>query len=79
MSTMNPPKTNISPEVREHVATVLGRSIRAVAFWLAIALPFLYLPLVLNGFTGPEVVAFLALLAVNGAALVIGHDYGRDD
>lgn len=79
MSTMSPPGSNIFPDVREQIAPVLGRSLRAVAFWLAIALPFAYLPLVIDGLTGQEAVAFVALLAVNGAALVLGHDYHRDD
>lgn len=78
MSTMSPPESPTFPEVRTQVSRVLARSVEAVAFWLAIALPFLYFPLVLNGFTGQEAVAFAALLAVNAVALVVGHDHNRD-
>lgn len=79
MSTMSPPTSNTLPEVRKQVSAVLARSVEAVAFWLAVALPFLYLPLMLNGFTGQEAIAFAALLAVNAVALVVGHDHRRDD
>lgn len=79
MSTISPPHSNTLPDLRDRLATLLGRFLRAAAFWLAIALPFLYLPLVLNGFTGQEAVAFLALLVLNGGALVVGHDYHRDE
>lgn len=51
---------------------------RAVGFWLAVAIPFLYLPLVLDGFAGPdEILAFVALLVLNVVALVTGHGYRR--
>lgn len=51
---------------------------RAVAFWLAIALPFLYLPLLAGGLDGKaEAFAFVGLMVVNLVALVVGHEYGR--
>lgn len=78
MSTMSPPESPTFPEVRTQVSRALARSVEAVAFWLAIALPFLYFPLVLNGFTDQEAVAFAVLLAVNAVALVVGHDHRRD-
>jgi hypothetical protein len=52
--------------------------LRFVAFWAAIALPFLYLPLLVGGLTGGEPTVFGALLFANVAALVLGHDYHSD-
>lgn len=55
----------------------LVRSIEAAAFWTAITLPFLYLPLLLTGLsTGDRMVAFLGLVSLNVVALVVGHRYG---
>lgn len=50
---------------------------RAVAFWTAILLPFLYVPLLVGGLTGQELLVFGGLLVVNVVALVAGHDYAR--
>lgn len=58
----------------------LSRPIEAVAFWSAVALPFLYLPLLLSGLdTTDQVTAFILLVGLNVVALVIGHRYGRDE
>jgi len=56
----------------------LARPIRFVAFWVAVALPFLYLPLLVGGLEGSEPIAFGALLAANVVALVVGHGYRAD-
>lgn len=57
---------------------VVFQTIEAIAFWLAIALPFLHVPLILNGLeTTGQVVTFLLLLLVNVLALFIGHGYKR--
>jgi hypothetical protein len=57
----------------------LAAPIRFVAFWIAVALPFLYLPLVAGGLNGGEPTAFLGLLATNVVALVVGHGHRADD
>jgi hypothetical protein len=57
----------------------LAVPIRFVAFWVAVALPFLYLPLLTGGLDGSEPAAFAALLAANAVALVVGHGYRADD
>lgn len=54
------------------VVTVL----RAAAFWLAVALPLLYPPLLLGGLDGGEMTTFALLLGCNGLALLFGHGYG---
>ena len=54
------------------------RTIEAVAFWSAIALPFLHVPLLLYGLeTTAQVSAFLVLLGLNLGALLLGHGYKR--
>lgn len=56
---------------------VLAAPFRVVAFWMAIALPFLYLPLLYRGLSGQEATVLIGLVALNGLALVLGHDYRR--
>ncbi|MFC6733291.1 MULTISPECIES: hypothetical protein [unclassified Haladaptatus] len=54
----------------------LVRSFEAVAFWSAIALPFLHVPLLVDGLdTPPKQVAFAALLVLNVVMLVVGHSH----
>ncbi len=59
-------------------AAYLAMPIRFVAFWIAVALPFLSLPLLVGGLDGSEPTVFAALLAANVVALVIGHGYRAD-
>lgn len=57
----------------------LPTPVSAVAFWLAIALPALYLPLLLAGLsTVPDLAAFLGLFGLHLAALVGGRSYRRE-
>ncbi|MFB6138786.1 MAG: hypothetical protein ABEJ42_10715 [Halobacteriaceae archaeon] len=69
------------PEPRA-VATVARRTVATplqfVGFWAAVALPFLYLPLVVDGFRGGEGTVFLGLLCANFAGLVLGRGYQQD-
>ncbi|WP_436346399.1 hypothetical protein [Natronorubrum sp. FCH18a] len=47
-----------------------------LSFWVAIALPFVHLPLVAQGLGDPQItLTFIALLAVNVLALYVGHGY----
>lgn len=53
--------------------------VRAIAFWTAIVLPFLYVPLLVSGLDSPPLrTAFVVLLVANGVALFVGHPYARD-
>ncbi|MBB6644993.1 hypothetical protein [Halobellus ruber] len=56
----------------------LAAPLRFVAFWVAVALPFLYLPLLVGGLEGGQPAAFAALLAANAVALLVGHGYGAE-
>jgi hypothetical protein len=59
------------------VSTV-ARPFEAAAFWSAIALPFLYLPLLISGLgSSAQLTAFLVLLALHVVTIVGGHGYNR--
>jgi hypothetical protein len=51
--------------------------VRAMSFWVAVALPFAYLPLLWGDLSGQNAQLFLALLFANAGALLVGHDYNR--
>lgn len=51
-------------------------TLTAISFWVGALLPIVYLPLVLTGVdSGPRFGLLLSLLALNVAALVLGHEY----
>ena len=57
----------------------LATPVSALAFWLAIALPALYLPLLLTGLsTVPDLMLFLGLFGLHLVALVGGRSYRRE-
>jgi len=64
------------PGVGEHVLA----PVTAVAFWSAVALPFLHVPLLLaTGLSSESTsTAFLVLLGLNVFALLVGHPHYRD-
>jgi hypothetical protein len=56
----------------------LLRPLEAVGFWSAVALPFLYVPLVLSGpENATEVTVTVGLMAVHALSLIVGHAYNR--
>jgi len=58
---------------------VFTTPLEVVGFWSAVALPFLYMPLLLTGISSQaELLTFLGLLVLNLAALLAGHDHRRD-
>ncbi|WP_458205504.1 hypothetical protein [Haladaptatus sp. NG-SE-30] len=77
MSTITDPDAPEPPseeEENELPAASLSAPIRLVGFWAAIALPFLYLPLLATGLetTGQRQI-FLVLLVLNLVALLVGR------
>jgi hypothetical protein len=53
--------------------------VRAIAFWLAVLLPFLHVPLLAAGVGTPgRLPVYLALVGLNAAALVVGHGHEVD-
>ena len=86
MSTNSPslwPPADASPariadHVRRGVRTAVDHVrplLQATAFWSAVVMPFLYVPLLLGGLTGSEFPTFVALVLVNATVLVIGHGH----
>lgn len=68
---------SLAPDPGATLETVV-RPARAVAFWGAVALPFLNLGLLVHGLSNPaETFAFLVLLAANVVALLVGHPHRR--
>lgn len=57
----------------------LSATFRRMAFWAAVALPFLHVPLLATGLDSPSVtLAFVGLLALNLLALLVGHRHERN-
>jgi len=58
---------------------LLRRPVEAAAFWSAVVLPFLYVPLFLSGLeTAGTLDACVALIGLHVAALVLGRGYNAD-
>lgn len=58
------------------IGQMLLAPLELLGFWSAIALPALYLPLLVTGLDGTsELLSFLALLGLHLVALVIGRSY----
>jgi hypothetical protein len=73
-----PSPSRIVDAVGGVVAAIVGHVrplLQATAFWSAVAMPFLYVPLLLGGLEGGEFTAFLALVAANALVLVVGHGH----
>lgn len=60
----------VGAQVRAHTETA--------AFWAAVLLPFVYLPLLAMGLDGGTLLVFVALLALNALSLLLGHPHNRD-
>lgn len=59
-------------------ATVL-KPLEVAGFWAAVALPFLYLPLVVAGpSTSAEQTALAAMMLAHALSLVLGHRHRAD-
>jgi len=63
----------------EAVRALLVPPVRAAAFWAAIALPVVYLPMVATGVLWEQPLALLGLFVLNLVAFVAGHDHNRPD
>lgn len=56
----------------------LATSVKRVAFWTAIALPFLHVSLLTTGLESTETqIAFALLVTLNICALLVGHPHRR--
>jgi hypothetical protein len=59
------------------VAGLMTGTVKAAAFWAAIAIPVAYPVLLYMGLDGGAGVLFVALLFANALALAVGHDHKR--
>jgi hypothetical protein len=59
------------------VAGLMTGTVKAAAFWAAIAIPATYPVLLYMGLDGGAGVLFVALLFANALALAVGHDHKR--
>lgn len=63
-------------ELSRGIRRSLKGPIAAISFWGAIALPAIYIPLLVIGIeTLPELLVFLGLFGLHLSALIIGHSY----
>lgn len=72
-------KTQVLPAILARVASQLQTMALGVAFWTAITLPFVYIPLLLlTGLNRPPLVeAFILLVAAHVCSLFVGRQYPR--
>ncbi|MCU4926986.1 hypothetical protein OB905_13505 [Halobacteria archaeon AArc-dxtr1] len=74
--TITPSSTDADRHESRFHLQKLKRPAQFLSFWLAIALPFVHLPLLTQGLGDlTTLVAFLVLLSVNVVALYVGHGY----
>ncbi len=89
MSQPSPPTTDSSATPNAEQVAPVRRTVRQAlavirpsaqfaSFWLAIALPFVYIPLLIHGLaSATAALTFLGLVFVNVLALYVGHGYNR--
>lgn len=66
--------------VESPVDELVSRSIGAIqfaSFWLAVALPFAYVPLLATEMTASTAMLVTGLFCANVLALVVGHGYNN--
>lgn len=69
---------NVLPSLSRYGAG-LKTGVTTVAFWTAIILPFLHVPLLLTGLERPSVqLAFVTLVTLNVVAVLLGQPHRRD-
>lgn len=64
-------------ETLRRIVTTIRPAVQFVAFWLAVALPLLHLPLLIGGLEGSDLYTFFGLFLTNVLALLIGHNYAQ--
>lgn len=87
MSPQSPSRTELSGALDSDLLPSLSRygaglktGITSVAFWTAIILPFLHVPLLLSGLQRSSVqLAFVTLVALNVVAVLLGQPHRRSD
>lgn len=68
----------VADTVRARTLQVVAKVYRWVAFWMAVALPLVYLPLLATGLDGGRTpVVFVLLVSAHICALWAGRAHGR--
>lgn len=57
---------------------VAFKPMQFVAFWAAILLPLVYLPMLYGGLNGHQQATFVALLGANLLSFVVGHGHKKE-
>jgi len=70
-----PSLRRLQPKLRQTLGSWLGQPARAVAFWVAIALPVVYLPLFTVDVRWLPSWTVFVLLGLNMVALLVGHSH----
>jgi hypothetical protein len=65
-------------KVRDEPLSVLYTPVQFAGFWTAVLLPFVTAPMLATGLASEHMVPFVALVAANLVALVVGRDYNAD-
>lgn len=71
--------TNRTLPAIESVRSALVEPVRAAAFWTAIALPLVYVPMLTTSAIWEHPVVLLALFVLNAVAFVVGHEHNQPD
>ncbi|PCR92545.1 hypothetical protein [Natrinema ejinorense] len=72
------PEAKLLREYSDRIRRSLKGPAQFLSFWIAIALPFIHLPLLAQGLGDPTVtLTFVVLLAINVLALYAGHGYNN--
>ena len=76
---LGPSGPEADPQQGRPIVRSLKGPAQFLSFWIAIALPFVHLPLLAQGLGDPSVTAtFLVLLVANALALYVGHGYNQE-
>lgn len=71
-------RQSVNGSIRHWFTDRVAHHVHAIAFWTAIVLPFLHVPMLATGLeSGSEVFTFLTLLALNALALLIGYPHNQ--
>jgi hypothetical protein len=62
----------------DSAAEAFRKPCQFAGFWSAVALPFVYVPMLAGGLTASQQSTFALLFAAHAVALVAGHDYRND-
>ena len=79
-SSINDARSSVGRVATSSLSRSLLRPLKGAAFWTAVALPFLHVPLLVTGLDSSTTLgAFVALLVLNVVALLVGHPHASDD